>query len=187
MAAADITARAIPRISPALMAQLETRIERIPESGCWIWMAGVSERYGTAKFMGHQWLAHRLVYELLVGSVPADAELCHRCDIGFCVNPDHLFVGSHVDNMRDALDKGRIKFRAFPAGDAHHLVVIDDATAEMIGRMRGAGRKPREIAAATGVRHNRIRNLIAAGGRVAYVRGLRTAQQPSPPKDQPKP
>jgi hypothetical protein len=55
--------------------------------------------------------AHRYCWELLIGPVPTGYILCHRCDVPSCVRPDHLFVGSHLDNNRDMWAKGRAKPR----------------------------------------------------------------------------
>lgn len=53
-------------------------------------------------------LAHRVSWELHNGSIPDNMFVLHKCDIGQCVNPDHLFLGTHKDNCQDGLKKGRM-------------------------------------------------------------------------------
>lgn len=76
--------------------------------GCWEWKGGKhSFGYGVLSVDGKSYLAHRHCYELHYGEIQDDMEVCHKCDNPSCVRPDHLFVGSHDDNMKDKVNKGR--------------------------------------------------------------------------------
>ena len=75
---------------------------------CWIWRGRKSNGYGVFWVGdGTRTGAHRFSLILAGFEVPDDAIVCHRCDTPLCVRPDHLFVGSQRDNIRDAVAKGR--------------------------------------------------------------------------------
>ncbi len=79
-----------------------------PNSGCWLWFARTKrDGYGILQINNQQVFAHRLAWQLYKGDIPAGLDVCHHCDTPACVNPEHLFVGTHVDNMRDRDSKGR--------------------------------------------------------------------------------
>lgn len=87
---------------------IETRIERIPESGCWIWMKGLtSEGYGQTWRHDGENFAHRLAYRTFIGPIPIGLFVCHTCDVKPCCNPAHLFIGTSDDNIADMLNKER--------------------------------------------------------------------------------
>ena len=76
-------------------------------SGCWIWgLAHFRNGYGAVSNRSER-LAHRLSYRAHFGEIPAGKFVCHKCDTPSCVNPLHLFVGSHSENMKDMAKKGR--------------------------------------------------------------------------------
>ena len=94
---------------------LEERFwEKVDKAGdCWLWTGSIdSKGYGHIKVDGKVQLAHRVAWELENGPIPAGEGshgtcACHTCDNRACVNPAHLFLGSHKDNLRDMEEKGR--------------------------------------------------------------------------------
>ena len=77
---------------------------------CWIWDASLNNYgYGTFWYKDRHDIAQRASYELFVGDIPADKFVLHSCDNPSCINPHHLFVGTHQDNMADMVAKGRSK------------------------------------------------------------------------------
>jgi hypothetical protein len=80
---------------------------KITESGCWEWTKGkVSYGYGVAWYKGQGCRAHRLSYQLYFGEIPDGLCICHKCDNPTCINPEHLFLGTNKDNIRDRDAKG---------------------------------------------------------------------------------
>jgi hypothetical protein len=77
-------------------------------NGCWLWQRSkLATGYGKVpRETGHVF-AHRLSFEVFNGPIPRGLCVLHRCDTPACVNPDHLFLGTQMDNVRDARAKGR--------------------------------------------------------------------------------
>jgi hypothetical protein len=79
-------------------------------SDCWTWLAGRNHwGYGTFGINRHSFLAHRVAWEMKNGPIPLGVCVLHRCDNRPCLNPDHLFLGTQTENVRDMDEKGRRK------------------------------------------------------------------------------
>lgn len=79
-----------------------------PTTGCWLLSASVDrDGYGIASLRQIERKAHRLSYAAFVAPIPETLHALHRCDTPPCVNPDHLFLGTNADNVRDMHAKGR--------------------------------------------------------------------------------
>ena len=76
--------------------------------GCWIWKRSVNgDGYGNTWANGKSMHAHRLLYLIFKGEIKEGLCVCHHCDNPSCVNPEHLWLGSHKDNMKDMTRKKR--------------------------------------------------------------------------------
>lgn len=84
----------------------------VDPNGCFIWIAatrtsGNGFTYGQFSLDHYPEKAHRAAWMLYRGPIPDGLFVCHRCDNPLCVNPEHLFLGTALDNMRDMYSKGR--------------------------------------------------------------------------------
>lgn len=97
--------------------RFEEKYATDPSTGCWVWTGSktLSGGYGQLSVGGVPMRAHRFSYELHNGPIPEGLMVCHRCDVPSCVNWEHLFLGTHADNMYD-----RGKKRRTACGDRHY-------------------------------------------------------------------
>lgn len=97
-----------PKNKKTIQEKLGDKIAFEPTSGCWIWLGTVESRgkYGQINVDNKSKKAHRLSYLLHKGD-PAGFSVLHHCDTPLCVNPDHLYLGTHDDNMNDMVIRNR--------------------------------------------------------------------------------
>ena len=77
--------------------------------GCWMISSHKRDHGGYARFERNnkRWMIHRWIYNKYKGTIPDNLCVCHICDQPGCINPDHLFLGTHKDNMKDKINKNR--------------------------------------------------------------------------------
>ncbi len=110
-----------------------------PMSGCWIWIGSVKPAgYGQFTWNGRQGYAHRFSWELHNGAIPCGLYVLHICDNRPCVNPEHLFLGTHTDNMRDAAEKGRNKYPVYYGEESPRALLTEQQVLKIFvdGRTR---------------------------------------------------
>jgi hypothetical protein len=81
----------------------------IKQDGCWEWLAGKDKNgYGRIWHNNQNSTAHTVAYSIFVGPIPDGLHIRHSCDNPSCINPDHLELGSHADNMKDKSIRERV-------------------------------------------------------------------------------
>lgn len=98
--------------------------ENLSSDVCWDWRGNKSHGYGCMTCGGKWSFAHRVSYELHFGDIPDKIEICHTCDNPACINPSHLFPGTHKDNMEDMVKKGRHK-KSYASGKLSETDVLE--------------------------------------------------------------
>jgi hypothetical protein len=122
-----------------------------PMSGCWLWDGPMDDHgYGRMRVGKTKRRLHQISYELNVGPIPAGLIVRHRCDNRICCNPDHLVLGTVIDNIRDMDKRGRRS-----VGVKHNAKL----TEEDVRAIRADRRMKRLIAADYGISHGIVINI----------------------------
>ena len=139
------------------------KVEKDPISGCWNWVGAIGshKRYGIVGVAGKHWLAHRAAWFLFKGLDPGKQYVCHHCDNGFCVNPDHLFIGDQTANMQDMERKGRAYH---PACEKHGRAKLTNEQVKEIRLKHGIGISSRSLGREYGVSKTSILRIINGKG-----------------------
>ena len=128
---------------------------KISENGCWNWTSSKDlAGYGMIKHKnGKQIKAHRFSWMLYKGEIPDNLFVLHRCDNRLCVNPEHLFLGTHQDNMDDMVAKGRLPAHR---GENNGFAKL---TASQVIKIRSDGRSQSKIAADYGIAQTQVSHI----------------------------
>lgn len=136
-----------------------------PETGCWNFGKGKNQNsYGNLRIGDRlngerrQVGVHRLSYEIFIGEIPNGMFVCHKCDNRRCINPEHLFAGTCLENTLDMLSKGR-SFNHHGTHN-HRAKLTEDQVREIRG-MYGSGKSKSAIAREYGVGSSQICKIIS--------------------------
>ena len=145
-------ARIFPVLSEGVLEGLRARLlkytMRDHQTGCLIWTGAKRGKYGHITIKHVSYAAHRVAFELTGKALKPHDSVCHSCDNTLCIEPSHLFVGTHTDNMRDMMLKGRNRSFLRP---------------EQVSEIRAryaAGEKQKDIAASIGINQPTVSMIV---------------------------
>lgn len=127
---------------------------------CWLWegcLYNKSTGYGAFKYEGKAVLTHRFAWFLEHGYWP-DILVCHTCDVRLCVNPNHLFLGTHKDNHDDMTRKGRVEYKN--GYENKNSKFTEDDAKEFYRLSTQEGKSYREIARKYNTSHKLVSRYI---------------------------
>lgn len=125
-------------------------------SGCWNWIAAKNgDGYGKFWLNGKNVHAHRVAFELQNGEIPEGMHVLHRCDNPACVNPEHLFTGTHKENMLDMVKKGR-RHKLSNFGIENGMSKLTDTQVDAI---KSDSRRVGKIALDFGISHQHVSKI----------------------------
>lgn len=151
------TGRCVLRRKPLpLSVRLWSRVDLgAGPDGCWLWLGSTNVRgYGQIRrepegnaLRGAKTTTHRAAWELTYGPIPDGLHVCHRCDTPRCVNPAHLWLGTHAENLADMKAKGRAA-----RGERSSSARLNSKQVQVIKRLLAVGAcSPKELSVLAGV------------------------------------
>jgi hypothetical protein len=120
---------------------------------CWPFIGHIaSHGYGVFSVGRQRYRAHRFAWLASRGDLVSGLDVCHRCDTPACVNPSHLFIDTHCENLRDSIRKGRKR--------AWGKQKLDAAQVKEIRTRAAAGEPQRQIAQGFGIARNTVSQIV---------------------------
>ena len=135
------------------------------DSGCLIWLgSGLRDGYGTIKIYRDElkigiFLAHRVAWALHHKKDPGRLLVCHTCDNPPCINPKHLFAGTHFQNTMDARNKGRLHGGNIH-GEQHYCAKLTSSEIRRIRLLHQRGTSPANIARQFSIERGHVYNIV---------------------------
>lgn len=145
------------RLAPELIERFWARVQCADK--CWRWVGHIHSQtgYGSFSFRGRGYRAHRLSLMIHGHIVPGDKDACHHCDNRWCVNPDHLYVGTRKQNMADCTERRR---HNKPKGETHWGARLSADDVRSIRALHVAGQSQAEIGARFSVHPSTISRIV---------------------------
>ncbi len=134
----------------------ERHVKPLSMDECWEWQGYINiNGYGQTRIGGRKgkaYQAHRLSWIVHFGGIPDGLHVCHKCDNPPCVNPNHLFLGTNLDNIKDRMKKGRsvAAWKGISREQHPSSKVTDKQIIEMVN-LRKKGKKLNIIALMFGI------------------------------------
>jgi len=119
-----------------------SQIKKNENTECWEWTGFLKGGYGYIRVNRKDFAVHRLMFERYKRPIPKNVNVCHSCDNTKCCNPEHLWLGTQQENIKDMINKKRDK-KAF--GTKHHRCKINEEIARQIKIKFKEGLNMREI------------------------------------------
>lgn len=141
--------------------RIMNRIKEIDSNGCWIWGGTLSAGYGCMTILKKSKRVHQVSWSITRGKlIPSGMCVCHKCDNRKCVNPEHLFLGTHSENMKDCYEKGRSKLRnqSFPK-DSNPSAKLNQNDVDNIREMLNVGKTQKAIANTYHISQSQVSNI----------------------------
>lgn len=137
-------------------------IERVifTPDDCWEWQGGLSHGYGRVGLNNKTISTHKAMFEMFKGPVPSGMFLCHHCDNPKCCNPDHLFLGTQADNMKDCAKKKRHVF-----GERSKLAKLSNSDVAKIRQLVSEGVSQKDVAKMFNVSVSNISKIMTGASR----------------------
>ncbi len=152
--------RKSPSTKRTVVARFAEKVSPEPNTGCWLWTARCDDKgYGRLKVHNRPCAAHRVSWEIHRGPVPLGRFVLHRCDTPTCVNPGHLFLGTHRENMRDMVAKGRSS-SANRRGEGNPGAKLTKERVAELRAARAAGLSHRKLAARFEISTGQVHNVL---------------------------